>query len=123
MNSNFVNCEFYVAGTPFHKYQKVAEKISVGDLLVLEPEPTNKYDKNAVKILTTPTSAEPSSMLGYVAAKTGEALIVSQALKAGILLQTKVTFNDPEKTNKWRRLKVWIKEEEVDLEDYNESGK
>lgn len=120
--TNFVNCEFYVAGLPMYDYEKAAREIPVGTVVVLEPEPTNKFDKNAVKILTAPSATDPGVMLGYVAAKTGEALVVSRALKAGALLRTEVTYNEPEKENKWRRLKVWITEAGAETEEVDDGS-
>ncbi len=55
--------EFFIAGVQHHQLHKVIDLITEGTLLTLEPEPTNKYDANAIKILYNTT------MLGYVPAK------------------------------------------------------
>lgn len=48
MNSQIV-CEFLVAGVRFYNWKSA--DIQPGDTLTLEPEPTNPYDPNAIKVL------------------------------------------------------------------------
>jgi hypothetical protein len=65
--------EFYIAGVKHHQLHTVIDEIEEGDILQLEPEPTNKYDKHAVKVLFEEV------MLGYVPGKISQA--VSTVLK------------------------------------------
>ncbi len=50
---------FKVAGVSFCK--TVVEKLSEGEILFLEKDPENKYDKNAVKIVNT-----KNEMVGFI---------------------------------------------------------
>ena len=50
---------FKVAGVSFHKQN--VESLSENDILSLEREPDNKYDKNAIKILNS-----QGNMIGFV---------------------------------------------------------
>jgi len=63
-----MNRTFYIAGVQFHDLPKVAKDIEVGSVLVLEPEPSNKYDPNAVKIIYLHFE-KGAVMLGYVPKK------------------------------------------------------
>jgi hypothetical protein len=58
--------EFYVAGVQHHDLSRVINEVAEGSELHLEPEPTNKYDKNAVKIMYDSDIDEHMVMLGYV---------------------------------------------------------
>lgn len=58
--------EFYVAGVKHHNLKYVMEEITEGEYLELVKEPTNKYDKNAIKILFYSTIHGSTEMLGYV---------------------------------------------------------
>ena len=57
---------FYVAGVQFRPKEDIAKAVKemkVGDQLILDPEPTNRFDPNAVKIL------RGDDFLGYVPKK------------------------------------------------------
>jgi HIRAN domain len=43
--------EFFIAGVQHHSYKDVLNDLSEGDELTLKPEPTNRFDPNAVQIL------------------------------------------------------------------------
>jgi hypothetical protein len=58
--------EFYVAGVQHHQLSHVLNELNETDELILEPEPTNKYDKNAVKIKYDSGLESKTIMLGYV---------------------------------------------------------
>lgn len=60
--------EFYVAGVKFHKLADVISQLEEGDVLDLILEPTNEYDKTAVRIELEET------MLGYVPSKISSAV-------------------------------------------------
>ena len=96
---------FYVAGVKFRKdWRSNLDELEVGERLHLEPEPTNRFDKNAVKILS-----ELGTMLGYVPAKTGEALIVSEATARGVRMDTIIITLEPD-FEPWTALEVQIVE-------------
>lgn len=42
--------KFYIAGVKFHSLPKIINEVEVGEQLTLTPEPTNKFDPNAVQI-------------------------------------------------------------------------
>lgn len=64
---------FYVAGVQFRKgWRENLVNLEKGGELQLTPEPTNKYDPNAVMISTLhAVSGETETFLGYVPAKGG----------------------------------------------------
>ena len=51
MNKEAKQWNFYIAGYKFHKGDEVIDKLKVGDSLILDPEPDNKYDPDAIQIL------------------------------------------------------------------------
>ncbi len=59
--------EFYIAGVKFHKLATVINKLRIGIRLTLTPEPTNRFDPNAVKIEYH--DFDELVMLGYVPKK------------------------------------------------------
>ena len=91
---------FYVAGVRFHKLNTCIKEIEVGQKLTLEPEPTNKFDPNAIKILYK------DIMLGYVPAKLAAEVLVS--IELGKVECTVKQINPTKKP--WERLKVSIEE-------------
>lgn len=97
-----VNMEFYVAGLKFHQFREVEDELIEGLELDLVPEPTNRFDPNAIRLMLGNT------MIGFVPAKTGEATYVAGKLKAGISLQATVIKYVPERDH-YRRLKVSVK--------------
>lgn len=58
---------FKIAGVKFHQYKDVLDDITEGDNLMLAPEPTNKFDPNAVAIYFDNGSKQ--AMIGYVPKK------------------------------------------------------
>lgn len=51
LKDNNIIREFYIAGTRHYCTKEIEEKIKIGDTVVLEPEPNNEYDTNAIKML------------------------------------------------------------------------
>ena len=101
--------EFYIAGVQFHESDQVINGLKVGDELVLNPDPTNKFDSNAVEIIYGFETKEilENVMLGFVPNKfSGEiaaALTISDSITCTI---TEVTPS----AKPWERIKVEIKE-------------
>ena len=83
--------KFYAAGVKFRpNWIENLTKLEEGDELVLIPEPTNKFDENAVKICSF-----EGVFLGYVSAKTGANTWVLDALYEGRGVTTTVKKVDP----------------------------
>jgi hypothetical protein len=63
---------FYVAGVQFRPRTEIdaaAKEMKVGDKLLLTPEPTNKFDPNAVRIEFVQQAFGVVAFLGYVPKK------------------------------------------------------
>ena len=73
--------KFYVAGVQHHELYKVIPSLKEGDELNLIPEPTNKFDPNAVAIKFLINSTGQDVMIGYVPKKFSSD--VSAALEVG----------------------------------------
>ena len=96
--------KFFVAGVKFHKFNTISDILEEGMELTLIPEPTNKFDKNAVMI------KHNNVMLGYVpAAKVGYAKEVSELLSRGADLKATITALAPD-FEPWKALEVEIEE-------------
>ena len=99
-----LNLKFYAAGVKFRKgWKDNLNELEIDSKLTLLPEPTNKFDKYAVQILSGTT------MLGYVPSKTGEAEVVSTALNNEKTLEATI-YNLMPEAEPWRALEVEIKE-------------
>jgi|LGVF01.2.fsa_nt_gb hypothetical protein len=108
--------EFHVAGVKFHKFRDVKDELKEGMNLELVPEPTNRFDKNAVKILHN------GVMLGYVPMKDKKnpgvllSKDVSATLCEGSILNTTIIELNPD-FEPWLALKVRIEEKHESYED------
>ena len=112
MTEEKLNLEFYVAGVKFRKDWKInLEALEEGVKLELTPEPDNRFDPFAVQIHDL-----DDIMLGYVPAKTGEAKIVSAALKEGRALTAIVVEVSPD-FEPWTALKVRITAPEFESDE------
>lgn len=104
---------FFIAGVQHHNLKDCINCLETGDYLVLTPEPTNKYDPNAVRIEYLTDGAEELVMLGYVPRKFSSEI-------AGLLeVETPlscviVTLNKSAKP--WEMCEVVIEEVEEDKE-------
>ena len=100
--------EFYVAGVQHHEIYKCLKEMGVGQYVVMEPEPTNKYDLNAIRLEYSSPNVE-SVMIGYVPAKISAD--VSAMLEIGDNVSCRIIeLNKDEKP--WKQVKVAV--EEVD---------
>jgi hypothetical protein len=102
-----VTHSFYIAGVKFHKMHEVEDILQEGTILTLEPEPTNEYDPNAVKILYAEHPEEQPIMLGYVPMKISSEIVAK--LEAGRSLQCIITEFDINK-KPWERCRVEIRQ-------------
>jgi len=108
-----MNRSFYIAGVQFRptdEIKRAMNKIKEDDNLLLETEPTNRYDPNAVKIIFA-DEFEGLEMifLGYVPKKFSAE--VSALLEAGVELECIVeVVNSAAKP--WEMCKVVVREVE-----------
>ena len=109
MNEQEPIYEFYVAGVQHHKLHTCINEVSVGDELMLSPDPSNKFDPNAVSIWHV--GEEKNTMLGFVPKAKGDySSKVTALLDLGRNIKCIVTeLNKEAKT--WEQLKVAIVEE------------
>lgn len=106
-----VTHKFFIAGVQFHEMKNVIDDLSEDDNLLITPEPTNKYDPNAIKI------EHSGVMLGYVPKKHSSE--VAAALEVGKSLEcVLVKLNKSAKT--WEQAEVEIRE--VFKEVFEEAG-
>ena len=97
--------KFYIAGVKFHQMNSVLNDIVEGNVLALVPEPTNRYDPNAVRIIYARHDKE--AMLGYVPKKFSAE--VSARLFIGSSLECVVT-EFKRQAKPWEMCKVEIRE-------------
>lgn len=100
-----IEFKFYVAGVQFHEAKQVIDEMMVGHGLVMQPEPDNKFDQNAVKLIFNEV------MIGYVPGKLSAD--VSAFLDYGMDPIAKITKVDA-KAKTWEQIEVVIKEYEED---------
>jgi len=108
-----MNKSFYIAGVQFHDLPKGQNAIALQEavklandsgrpyLLTMTPEPTNKYDPNAIALKAN------NLMIGYV--PKGHAAEVAALLEAGVELICVVEEINPS-AKKWEMIKVTITE-------------
>lgn len=96
---------FFIAGVQFRptEIKKKISELMVGDKLILDPEPTNKFDPNAVRIMIT---ISEDTFLGYVPKKFSSE--VSAMIEAGIDIECIVDEINP-KAKAWEMCKVTVK--------------
>ncbi len=103
-----MNRTFYIAGVQFRPKNEIEEAIkaiSKEDYLKLEPEPDNKFDPNAIKIIFE------NDFLGYVPKKYSSE--ITALIEAGICLDCVLVDFNP-KAKAWEMFKVRISDEEVE---------
>ena len=106
------NLNFYVAGVKFHDLDTVIDEIEEGDELILVPDSTNEYDKNAVEIYYS--NGDVETMLGFVPkalSASVSAAIENEEIFDSMITCTVLKVNKNEKP--WKQLRVLITEEEV----------
>ena len=107
--------DFYIAGVKFHEAFKVLPKLEVGNELEMEPEPTNRFDSNAVKLMFIDVDLE-SYMIGYIPAKfSGQASAFLETGEKPICVITEVNVEE----KPWKQIKVEVGEfTDLDEEEY-----
>lgn len=99
---------FYVAGVKFHEAKFVLDEMQAGEQLSIVPEPTNKYDPNAVRLEYKSDKFDAATMIGYVPKKFSAE--VAGLYEVSNLLCTIIEINP--KTSTWEQIKVIIEENE-----------
>ena len=100
---------FYVAGVQHRPdWQDMLEELYEEQVLQLEPEPTNKYDPNAVKIMA-PFETGLVRFLGYVPSKNGPAPVIASLIGKGINLRATI-LEVNEDAKPWKAIGVLIEE-------------
>ena len=97
--------EFYVAGVRHHEIYKCLDEMKVGHYLLMEPEPLNKYDANAIRLEYADVKSGYNIMIGYVPGKISAE--VTNILKPGVYCE--ITELNKE-AKPWKQVKVVIKE-------------
>ena len=97
--------KFYIAGVKFHQYKSVLSDVSEGNDLQLIPEPTNKFDPNAVQIHFD--NGDKAAFIGFVPKKYSSE--ISGLLEIGKELECIVTKFNPSATT-WEMFEVSIGE-------------
>ena len=106
--------QFFIAGVQFRPRPEIdaaAKQMEVGGGLILKPEPTNKFDPNAVQILTT-----EDIFLGYVPKKFSSEVTALLSIEAPIIC-TIDEVNPAAKTYEMFKVTISIPIEEGDNED------
>ena len=78
----------HVAGTSYIKDESVFDDIKEGDKLILQREPENRFDENAILVLDG-----KKSKLGYVPEK--DNIVFTRLMDAGKYLIAKVKSHEP----------------------------
>jgi hypothetical protein len=103
--------QFFIAGVQFRPRAEInaaAKQMEVGGGLILKPEPTNKFDPNAVQILTT-----EDVFLGYVPKKFSSEVTALLSIDAPIIC-TVDEVNPAAKTYEMFKVTISIPIEEED---------
>ena len=100
-----VTHSFYIAGVQFHEFKSVIDNVSEGDVLELIPEPSNKYDPNAVRIEYGISAG--LVMIGFVPKKFSSE--VAAALEIGKDLKCVLVKLD-KNAKPWEKFKVEVRE-------------
>lgn len=96
--------ELFVAGVQFRPSKGIVEGLTQGTELYLEPEPENKFDPNAIKVMFG------HEHLGYIPAKF--AAEIGAAMEIHDDLHCILTTYEP-KSKPWERLGLTITNEEL----------
>lgn len=106
---------FFIAGVQFRpqdEINKATKEMKVGDKLMLIPEPTNRFDSNAVKIGVFGPDVAESVFLGYVPKKFSSE--VAAMFSIGVPIECIVEAVDPA-AKPWEKCKVTIRDEDIGI--------
>lgn len=94
-----------VAGVQYYQIDQAWTKLKKGDRVLLQLEPDNQYDKDAVEIYWQDHDRRQTLKLGYLPRKQNYA--VSQLLKQQQLLISKIT-DLKESDDPWQRIQIAV---------------
>ncbi len=99
--------EFYIAGVKFRKSQVAAimSELMIEVNLALAPEPTNKYDPNAIQLMYT-SNVHGETFLGYVPAKISAEVTAAFEIAEGEITAEITELNPKGKTWEWIKVKI-----------------
>ena len=89
----------YVAGTTHIKDETVFDEMKVGDKLILQREPDNRFDENAILVLD-----EKKRKMGYIPEK--DNIVFARLMDAGKYLIGKIDHTEPK--GAFRRINISI---------------
>lgn len=89
----------YIAGTTHIKDESVFDEIKEGDKLILQREPDNRFDENAILVLNS-----KSQKLGYIPEK--DNIVFARLMDAGKYLTAKI--EDIENRGSFRKISINI---------------
>jgi len=98
-----------IVGTSFEGRQEYLKQLKTGDVLVLECEPTNSFDKNAIKVLT-----EKGVHLGYIPKDTAAKLNQDVLANSVVCEVAELTGGTAEKSNIGCNIKLSVTRTESD---------
>lgn len=98
-----------VVGLPYHQFASVAKQIQVGDVLVLERQPSNQHDSNAIAVYL-----EKSVMLFFTEKVMLGFLPGDKAAKYAPIMDSGKSLSGVVHTSDWNRgespkLRIFIK--------------
>ena len=91
----------YVAGTSHIKDESVFDEIREGDVLVLQREPENRFDENAILVLD-----EKKRKLGYIPEK--DNVVFTRLMDAGKYLTAKVKNYEPKGSFRQINISIYL---------------
>ncbi len=91
----------YVAGTSHIKDETVFDTIKDGDTLVLQREPENRFDENAILVLNS-----EGRKLGYIPEK--DNIVFTRLMDAGKLLTAKIDHMEPRGSFREINIKIYL---------------
>ena len=91
----------YVAGTTHIKDETVFDEIKVGDKLILQREPENRFDENAILVLD-----DKKRKLGYIPEK--DNIVFARLMDAGKYLIAKIDRIDPKGSFRQINISIYL---------------
>ena len=91
----------YVAGTTHIKDESVFDEIKEGDKLILQREPENRFDENAILVLN-----EAGKKLGYIPEK--DNIVFARLMDAGKYLTAKIEHMEPKGSFRQININIYL---------------
>ena len=91
----------YVAGTAYVEDESIFDDIAEGDRLILQREPDNRFDENAIAVFD-----EKKRRLGYIPEK--DNVVFARLMDAGKYLTAKVKYYEPKGAFKQISISIYL---------------